>query len=323
MFGRRKREYDEGRGYDGSPSISYDWKTDKILPADKDKFDKVVRYYMGKAGIEDTPLNYKQAYNTVKGMAINNGMLNRTNHPLDTVDTEYGGDFDADQVDFSSYANNISIDGGVADNDDLEDVANQILIDNNLEVNDENMNKVRNAMFSWLDENGYFDSGDDETPDDYIDWDSINNDTMLEHAYDMMPRDVQDKYGINDVLKMWQEKRGLDSDTTEIEEEEEETTTTNNQLSSEDVQHEVDNWSKIDPRGTGWIIKNPTPERLDKQAEQMTGAFMEYFSQEHGAEADRADLKNRILQKMNELNGVQKSAVRDMRATSITKNLGF
>lgn len=164
---------------------------------------------------------------------------------------------------------------------------------------------------------------EDETPDDYIDWDSINNDTMLEHAYDMMPRNVQDKYDINDVLKMWQEKRGLDSDTTEIEEEEEETTTTNNQLSSEDVQHQINRWSKIDPRGTGWIIKNPTPERLDKQAEQMTGAFMEYFSQEHGAKADRADLKNRILQKMNELNGVQKSAVRDMRFQPAVKNMGF
>jgi hypothetical protein len=74
---------------DGSPFISYDWKTDKILPADKDKFDKVVRHYMDKAGVEDTPLNYKQAYNTIKGMAINNHMLKRTNHPLDTVDKSY------------------------------------------------------------------------------------------------------------------------------------------------------------------------------------------------------------------------------------------
>lgn len=79
----------DGGGLDGSPSISYDWKTDKILPADKDKFDKTVRHYMNKAGIEDTPLNYKQAYNTIKGMAINNGMLKVTNHPLDTVNKSY------------------------------------------------------------------------------------------------------------------------------------------------------------------------------------------------------------------------------------------
>lgn len=79
----------DGGGVDGSPNISYDWKTDKILPADKDKFDKVVRHYMDKADIEDIPLNYKQAYNTIKGMAINNGMLKRTNHPLDTVNKSY------------------------------------------------------------------------------------------------------------------------------------------------------------------------------------------------------------------------------------------
>lgn len=79
----------DGGGLDGSPSISYDWKTGKILPADKDKFDKTVRHYMNKAGIEDTPLNYKQAYNTIKGMAINNGMLKVTNHPLDTVNKSY------------------------------------------------------------------------------------------------------------------------------------------------------------------------------------------------------------------------------------------
>lgn len=79
----------DGGEVDGSPSISYDWKTNKILPADKDKFDKIVRHYMDKADIEDTPLNYKQAYNTIKGMAINNGMLKETNNPLDTVNKSY------------------------------------------------------------------------------------------------------------------------------------------------------------------------------------------------------------------------------------------
>lgn len=67
-----------------------------------------------------------------------------------------------DQIGFSSYANNINIDNGVADNDDLEDVANQILIDNDLEITDENMNKARNGMLSWLDANGYLDSDDVE-----------------------------------------------------------------------------------------------------------------------------------------------------------------
>lgn len=81
LFGMNRTNNGE---LDGSPSISYDWRTDKVLPADKDKFDKVVRHYMDKAGVEDTPLNYKQAYNTIKGMAINNGMLKRTNHPLDS-----------------------------------------------------------------------------------------------------------------------------------------------------------------------------------------------------------------------------------------------
>ena len=74
--------------------------------------------------------------------------------------------YDADQVDLSGYAHNINIDGGVVDNDDLEDVASQILIDCDLEVNDENMNKARNAMLSWLDANGYLDDEEDsdETP---------------------------------------------------------------------------------------------------------------------------------------------------------------
>lgn len=74
--------------------------------------------------------------------------------------------YDADQVDLSGYANNINIDGGVADNDDLEDVASQILIDNNLEITDENMNKARDAMLSWLDANGYLDSDDEDYEDD-------------------------------------------------------------------------------------------------------------------------------------------------------------
>lgn len=70
--------------------------------------------------------------------------------------------YDDDQIGFSSYANNINIDNGVADNDDLEDVANQILIDNGLEITDENMNKARDAMLSWLDTNGYLDDDDVE-----------------------------------------------------------------------------------------------------------------------------------------------------------------
>lgn len=86
LFGMNRTNNGE---LDGSPSISYDWRTDRVLPADKNKFDKVVRHYMDKAGVEDTPLNYKQAYNTVKGMAINNGMLKRINHPLDAVDKSY------------------------------------------------------------------------------------------------------------------------------------------------------------------------------------------------------------------------------------------
>ena len=84
----------------------------------------------------------------------------------DLVETPEVSLYDADQVDLSGYANNINIDSGVADNDDLEDVANQILIDNNLEITDENMNKARDAMLSWLDANGYLDSDDEDYEDD-------------------------------------------------------------------------------------------------------------------------------------------------------------
>ena len=84
----------------------------------------------------------------------------------DLVETPEVDLYDADQVDLSGYANNINIDSGVADNDDLEDVANQILIDNNLEITDENMNKARDAMLSWLDANDYLDSDDEDYEDD-------------------------------------------------------------------------------------------------------------------------------------------------------------
>ena len=80
----------------------------------------------------------------------------------DLVETPEVNLYDADQVDLSGYAHNINIDGGVADNDDLEDVANQILIDNDLEITDENMNKARDAMLSWLDANGYLDSDEED-----------------------------------------------------------------------------------------------------------------------------------------------------------------
>lgn len=225
---------------------------------------------------------------------------------------------------------------------------------------------------SWLGDSDTS-SADEEAGDidDYIEWGEIDNDTMLEHAYDMMPKEVQDQYDINDVLKMWQEKRGLkegqtdvnakgknkekkrltpttlkeladesgmevdklreylESNGVEIEEDVENSTPvqgtewTGEPMSTEDVQYEVDRISKVDPSGTGWIIKNPTPAKLDKQAEKMTDSFMEYFSGEVGVDVDRADLKNRVLQKMNELNGVQKSAVRDMKSTPVIKNMGF
>lgn len=103
----------------------------------------------------------------------------QTQESIPTENTEYGEIteedlietpevdlYNADQVDLSGYANNINIDGGVADNNDLEDVANQILIDNNLEITDENINKARDAMLSWLDTNGYLDSDDEDYEDD-------------------------------------------------------------------------------------------------------------------------------------------------------------
>ena len=96
---------------------------------------------------------------------LNNNITTSLNS-LDGNDSEDLEETDINQIDPSGYANNINIDNGVADNDDLEDVANQILLDNNLEVNDENMNKARNVMLGWLDENGYLDSDDEDYEDD-------------------------------------------------------------------------------------------------------------------------------------------------------------
>lgn len=83
----------------------------------------------------------------------------------DLIETPEIDLYNADQVDLSGYAGNINIEDGVADNDDLEDVANQILLDNNMKVNDENINKARDAMLSWLDANGYLDTDDHEEDD--------------------------------------------------------------------------------------------------------------------------------------------------------------
>lgn len=119
----------------------------------------------------------------------------------DLIETPEVDLYDDDQIGFSGYANNINIDNGVVDNDDLEDVANQILLDNNLEVNDENMNKARDAMLSWLDTNGYLD-GDDVEEDDtegYYGNSGGLRSTIYEGAYDTQISNIgnteEDDYG--------------------------------------------------------------------------------------------------------------------------------
>jgi len=77
LFGTRRSNELKG-GLVGEPKISYG-SDGKIVPADRKGFDKIVHFYMDKAGVEDTPENYKHAYRFIKGMAINNHLLNNVN----------------------------------------------------------------------------------------------------------------------------------------------------------------------------------------------------------------------------------------------------
>ena len=74
---------------------------------------------------------------------------------------------DIEESEISSYANNINIEDGVADDYDITDVATQILLDHNVEDTDDNINTARNAILNWLDKNDYTDDyGESPAEDD-------------------------------------------------------------------------------------------------------------------------------------------------------------
>lgn len=196
-----------------------------------------------------------------------------------TENTEYGEIteedlYNADQVDLSGYANNINIDDGVADNDDLEDVANQILIDNNLEITDENMNKARNAMLSWLDTNGYLDSDDLETPIK----NKLYGDDEVDYTY---AKDIDYNQYDDDIKSI----EFRENDDGEFE------------------PHDDDYFRVADK-----IYEQTDHEDMsDEEADQLYD-----------------EIVDRVIDRAYELhNNVQKSAVRDMRSTPTTKNMGF
>lgn len=73
MLGIRRDDSKE-HGYDGEVRFYADGN--HIKPAsDRKEFDKVVQYYLDKAGLEDTPFNHKVAHKYIVEYAQNNGLI--------------------------------------------------------------------------------------------------------------------------------------------------------------------------------------------------------------------------------------------------------
>lgn len=73
MLGIRRDDSNE-HGYDGEVRFYADGSN--IKPAsDRKEFDKVVQYYLDKAGLEDTPFNHKVAHQYIVGYAKNNSLI--------------------------------------------------------------------------------------------------------------------------------------------------------------------------------------------------------------------------------------------------------
>jgi hypothetical protein len=266
----------------------------------------------------------------------------------DLIETPKIDLYDADQVDLSGYANNISIDNGSVDNDDLEDVANQILLDNNLEVNDENMNKARDAMISWLDANGYLD--DDEDSDEDYEQDDGETDSgdggSGEDLWDL-PKEDPDLDKAKGYIDNWTEEYRTGKRTKEdlvnfaLKFGRMEDTTENRQT----LENYLDSVSGGDGGDGGnddslsadleWVN-----EVYDNMEEYEDGAFddalrelgVSYLKSQGKSNEEIDNMSEEEIVEagdsywsstLNNKDGVQKSAIRDMRSAPTVKNMGF
>ena len=74
MLGIRRDDSKE-HGYDGEIRFYADDDRNIKPASDRKEFDKVVQYYLDKAGLEDTPFNHKVAHKYIVGYAKNNGLI--------------------------------------------------------------------------------------------------------------------------------------------------------------------------------------------------------------------------------------------------------
>lgn len=74
MLGIRRDDSNE-HGYDGEVKFYADSNLNIKPASDRKEFDKVVQYYLDKAGLEDTPFNHKVAHKYIVGYAQNNGLI--------------------------------------------------------------------------------------------------------------------------------------------------------------------------------------------------------------------------------------------------------
>ena len=74
MLGIRRDDSKE-HGYDGEIRFYADGNRNIKPASDRKEFDKVVQYYLDKAGLEDTPFNHKVAHKYIVGYAKNNGLI--------------------------------------------------------------------------------------------------------------------------------------------------------------------------------------------------------------------------------------------------------
>ena len=74
MLGVR-RDNSKEHGYDGEVRFYADGDYNIKPASDRKEFDKVVQYYLDKAGLEDTSFNHKVAHRYIVGIAQNNGLI--------------------------------------------------------------------------------------------------------------------------------------------------------------------------------------------------------------------------------------------------------
>lgn len=211
---------------------------------------------------------------------------------------------DIEESEIASYANNINIEDGVADDYDITDVATQILSDHNIEDTDDNIDTARNAILNWLDANGYTDDYSIPTDDESeYDDDSPTDDEIYDYEDQMAEEeDKFDQYKISHprpALSNDGHSKGLTSEKDEFENAVERFRELTDPYNDERLTALEALKQMNEERSYG---KNIAPEAFTPAVESGFKKFSDWIS---------------------DFAGVEKSAVRDMRTTPTVKNMGF